>query len=119
MSTTTTADYGGRIGVMNRLTEKGPYFEELVEFGLQTCQLVSWQPELWTEERAAEVKSEITSGGIRVSVFWAGWSGPKVWDFLSGPDTLGIVPIRYRDTRVEEQKRDIRATVEYLGGLLA
>ena len=40
-----------------------------------------------------------------VTAFWAGWSGPAVWDFASGPATLGLVPLRYRWQRVEELKR--------------
>ena len=31
---------------------------------------------------------------------WAGWPGPKVWDFIEGPSTLGIVPAEYRRERV-------------------
>ena len=41
---------------------------------------------------------------MRISTFWAGWSGPKVWNFTEGPVTLGLLPEAYRHTRIAELK---------------
>ena len=42
---------------------------------------------------------------VKISSFWAGWSGPKVWNFIDGPTTLGIVPPEYRYQRMQELMR--------------
>lgn len=94
-----------RIGVIHKLTESAPFFQRVVDFGIQCCQLVSWNPELWTDERAALVREEIEASGIHVTAFWAGWPGPAVWDFIEGPSTLGIVPEKYRKERVRVLKK--------------
>ena len=92
----------GRIGVMSRLVPDASNLGEVADYGLGVCQLVSWQPELWTEATAAAVRQRMSA--VRISAFWAGWPGPKVWDFAEGPDTLGIVPERYRAERVAALK---------------
>ncbi len=92
-----------RIGVMTSLTP-GPSLSEVHAFGLAVCQLVSWERELWTPDRAAAMVREMADTGVRITAFWAGWPGPKVWDFREGPATLGIVPAEYRRERVETLK---------------
>lgn len=89
-----------RVGVMARLHPEGDPFWEVRAFGLSVCQLVGWEPELWTARRARRVREESAAAGVRATAFWAGWPGPKVWDFLQGPQTLGIVPARWRAERV-------------------
>ncbi|MCP4398809.1 MAG: sugar phosphate isomerase/epimerase, partial [bacterium] len=62
---------------------------------------------------------------VNVTAFWAGWSGPKVWNFLEGPETLGIVPDTYREMRVQclknagsfAKKVGLTAIVTHLGFL--
>ncbi len=41
-------------------------------------------------------------GKLKVTSFWAGWGGPKVWDAVDGPGTLGIVPVTYRWSRMQD-----------------
>ena len=94
-----------RIGVITSLVEDGPCFGKLRAFGLRVCQLVSWSPGAWTADLARRVREEAREGGVRVTSFWAGWEGPKVWDFVWGPTTLGIVPAEHRATRVASLKR--------------
>lgn len=94
-----------RIGVITRLVEDGPCFVTLRAFGLRVCQLVSWEPKGWTPELARRVREEARAGGVRITSFWGGWEGPKVWDFVSGPATLGIVPAEHRASRVASLKR--------------
>ncbi len=78
------------------------YFEQLVFFGFDNCQLGSWNPKDWTDENAAMVKELTEKYGITISAFWCGWSGPVVWDFYDGQLTLGLVPPEYRQMRVEQ-----------------
>lgn len=73
----------------------------LRESGFDMCQLVAWDPSLWTAENATYLKKLIQDYGITVSAFWCGWEGPKVWDFYDGQITLGLVPPEYRQMRIQ------------------
>ena len=78
------------------------YFEQLVFFGFDNCQLGSWHPKDWTDENAEMVKELCEKYGITISAFWCGWSGPVVWNFYDGQLTLGLVPPEYRAMRVQQ-----------------
>ena len=78
------------------------YFEQLVFFGFDNCQLGSWNPKDWTDENAEMVKELCEKYGVTISAFWCGWSGPVIWDFYDGQLTLGLVPPEYRAMRVKE-----------------
>ena len=93
------------IGVMAALQPDKPSLGQLKELGLACCQLVSWAPELWTEDRALGIRDEAQKERVKITGLWAGWSGPKKWNFTEGPTTLGLVPDAYRRPRVEELKR--------------
>lgn len=79
-------------------------FEEqaakLKEYGVEYCQLCSWQPELWTDENAEMIKSVMAKYGITISAFWCGWQGPQAWNFYEGQLMLGLVPPEYRAMRI-------------------
>ena len=79
-------------------------FRELKEMGFDTCQLNSWNLSLCTREIADEILKASEKYGITITAFWCGWSGPKVWDFYSGPHTAGLVPEEHRAYRVNELK---------------
>lgn len=72
----------------------------LRENGFDSCQLMAWEPALWTQENAAGTKELLQEYGVTVSAFWCGWEGPKVWDFYDGQLTLGLVPPEYRARRI-------------------
>lgn len=72
----------------------------LRENGFDSCQLMAWEPALWTEENAVRTKELLQEYGVTVSAFWCGWEGPKVWDFYDGQLTLGLVPPEYRAQRI-------------------
>ena len=76
-------------------------FANLRKHDFASCQLGSWHPELWTEENANLIRSLAAKHGVRISAFWCGWEGPKVWDLYDGPLTLGLVPVEYRAMRVK------------------
>lgn len=94
-----------KIGNMIHFAEREKlekYFEQLVFFGFDNCQLGSWNPKDWTDENAEMVKELCEKYGVTISAFWCGWSGPVVWDFYDGQLTLGLVPPEYRAMRVKE-----------------
>lgn len=94
-----------KIGNVINLAEKETlekYFEQLITFGFDNCQLCSWNPKDWTDENADMVKELCEKYSITISAFWCGWSGPIVWDFYDGQLTLGLVPPEYRAMRVEQ-----------------
>lgn len=81
-------------GIEQRLTT-------LQDSGFDNCQLISWNTELWTDENAEILKSLLEKYKITVSAFWCGWQGPVVWDFYDGQLTLGLVPVEYRQMRIQ------------------
>lgn len=94
-----------RIGVISDLKTDLSNFQKVKNFGLRICQLVSWQPNIWTAELAEGVKKTAVETGIRITGFWAGWPGPRTWNLIDGPTTLGLIPKEYREMRVEALRR--------------
>ncbi|WP_105617137.1 sugar phosphate isomerase/epimerase family protein [Vallitalea okinawensis] len=76
-------------------------FEKVREFNMDNCQLDCWDPEMFTDEIAEEVKEAMKTTGVSITAFWCGWQGPKVWNFIEGPVTLGLVPTAYRFVRMQ------------------
>lgn len=89
---------------LSSVEEMSAKFAALQENGFASCQLVSWDPKLWTAENAAALGKMIRDHGIDVSAFWCGWEGPVVWDFYDGQITLGLVPPEYRQMRIQNLK---------------
>jgi L-ribulose-5-phosphate 3-epimerase len=94
-----------RIGVIIDLKPDGPQFQRVTGFGLNTCELNCWNPDLYTDEMVARVRREAQKSGVRMVSLWAGWPGPAVWDFVDGPATLGLVPAPYRAARLAALKK--------------
>lgn len=76
-------------------------FARAEEQGFHHCQLISWEPALWTDKEAEKVNTMSKQHDVKITAFWCGWSGPKAWNFIDGPETLGIVPVAYRAQRVQ------------------
>jgi len=93
------------IGVLVDLTADLAGLKKVQEMGLKACQLCAWDPSIWTEEVAANYKKRSAESGVRATGLWTGWPGPMVWDFVEGPETLGIVPVKYRAARVKVLKQ--------------
>ncbi len=73
-----------RVGVLVNLTKQKEIesqFQELVEMGMCSCQIVCWDRTLLAKETAEKVKAAAEKHGITPTAFWCGWEGPKVWDF--------------------------------------
>lgn len=93
------------IGIITGLKPDGKSFEAVQQFGLRTCQLVSFNPQLATREIAEAVVRESEQAGVRVCAMWGGFTGRHVWNFTEGPVTLGLVPKEQRAERVAALKR--------------
>ncbi len=111
------------IGVLASLKADQPCFALLREYGVRVCQLSSWTPALWTEALARQVRAEAQREQVRITAFWAGYSGPADWNLTTGPLTLGLIPAAYRHQRIQEliQAGDfaaalgVRAVITHLG----
>ena len=80
-------------------------FRKNQELGINSCQICIWNVDIFkSDEHAEKIKSAIAETGINVSSLWAGWTGPCEWNFTAGPDTIGLVPVAYRFTRLNELK---------------
>lgn len=93
-----------KIGVCVNFDEIGGMskkFKDLKSEGFDNCQLISWKPELWTDDNLEIIKKLIKENGITISAFWCGWEGPCVWNFYDGQITLGLVPPEYRTMRIK------------------
>lgn len=73
---------------------------DLKKFGFDNFQLLSWEPQLWTDENAQFVKQVLEEYNVEISAFWCGWEGPAYWNFYDGNLTLGLVPPEYRQMRI-------------------
>lgn len=93
------------IGVINGLAKGGKCFDHVSQFGLNVCQLVSWDVSQATDEVADTVVRESKRSKVRVCAMWAGVPGPAIWNFTEGPATLGLVPPEFRWARIEALKK--------------
>jgi sugar phosphate isomerase/epimerase len=94
-----------RIGVIVPV-RKGPgLFDTAASFGLKLVELNCWDEEMYSPALAEAIRQEAEQKGMHMTALWAGWPGPKVWDFIQGPETLGIVPRLYRAERVAALKK--------------
>ena len=83
---------------LDQMEEK---FSQAATQGFHHCQITSWDPSLWTEENAAEIRGLCEKYEMEITAFWCGWAGPRAWNFTEGPETLGIVPVAFRAGRVQ------------------
>jgi len=95
--------------------------DRLRALGLNACQVKCWDDALYTAENARILREK--TQGIALTSLWAGWPGPKAWNFTEGPETLGLVPEAYREERVASLKKglafadvlDIQDVVTHIG----
>lgn len=92
------------LGVLVQLDSKdiNGKFKQVNEMGFRYCQLCGWNKSLFTDEVAELVRDACKKYGVTISTFWCGWHAPAIWDFYEGPLTLGLVPVEYRKSRMDE-----------------
>ena len=94
------------IGVLVTLTDRpAEALQQVAALGLGSCQVCSWDPNIWTDRTGDRLLAAREETGVTVTTFWAGYTGPAIWDFIEGPATIGLVPREYRPLRVEQLKR--------------
>ena len=94
-----------KIGALIQLKAEKNILEEmkkLRDIGCECCQICVWDTSLYTDENIEAITAASAQTGVEVSTLWAGWSGPRQWNPIGGPSTLGIVPDAYRMKRTEE-----------------
>ena len=92
-----------KIGVLFRLeNDIDAEMSKVASLGLHSCQITCWDMALMTPEKAEEVKRASARHGVEVSTFWCGYRGERIWNFIDGPLTLGIVPEELRAARTED-----------------
>ena len=74
-------------------------FRQAKDMGFDSCQLSIWKEKYYCEENALKVKAALEETGFKISTLWAGWDGPREWNYVYGPTTIGLVPPAYRDAR--------------------
>jgi L-ribulose-5-phosphate 3-epimerase len=72
------------------------------DLGLPTAQLGI---ENFSDDMLARVTAAVKKFGIEVTALNASGPGPAVWDFYHGPETIGLVPKKYRAVRIEHLQR--------------
>lgn len=77
-------------------------FRRLQEMELNCCQVLFWDTTMYTQAVADEMKAAANKYGIEITALWAGWAGPQDWGFTYGPETIGLVPSTYRESRLKE-----------------
>jgi sugar phosphate isomerase/epimerase len=111
------------IGVLCSLKENGRSLQPVADFGLPVCQVVCWKADLFTDAAADALRRESEERKVRITSLWAGWPGPKVWNLVDGPETLGLVPRAFREMRMAAlrkagefaQRAGLAAVVTHLG----
>ena len=96
------------IGLLVKLTDPEQIestLKRVVDFGFRSCQVSTYVPELLSEEIAAKIRRFCVEQGITITMLWVGWPGKCEWNFVGGPDTVGLVPPRYREERCAIIKR--------------
>jgi L-ribulose-5-phosphate 3-epimerase len=102
------------IGVLVNLGEDPEKdIRKVADLGLRSCQVCSWNQAVWTDKVGQALVAACRKYGVRVSTFWAGYSGPAVWDFIEGPRTIGLVPKKYQAMRVRELKKAASFAAKY------
>ena len=84
------------------LTER---FKLAQSMGINSCQLSIWDESMYSEEYAEIINNAVAQTGFKITAIWAGWDGPREWNFTYGPSTIGLVPPTYRDARLSMLKK--------------
>jgi L-ribulose-5-phosphate 3-epimerase len=93
-----------RIGIIIPLKTQ-PSLYEAAAFGVKQVELNCWDAEILSPALADSIGNEADRLGLHLTALWAGWPGPKTWDFSQGPQTLGLVPAQYRPDRISALKK--------------
>src|SRR5579859_670621 len=92
-----------KLGVIASLTDSPEEsLQRVRSLGFPTCQVSIGDPMSLDERMADRLRQAADRFEIEVTTIWTHCRGGQIWDFLSGPATIGLVPV---DTRAEALKR--------------
>lgn len=95
-----------KLGTMVHLGENvAEKIRDVKKYGLQSFQLCCWNMDLMNDEYVKIVLDAVCETGLEISAVWCGWEGEASWNFVRGPITLGIVPVFFREKRLENLKK--------------
>lgn len=91
-------------GVMtNYLGNLENNFKQAAELGLDSIMMTTMFTDYIRDDvikKADDIKAMMSHYGVTISALWAGWGEPAIWNFYEGQDTLGLIPIPFRDRRI-------------------
>jgi sugar phosphate isomerase/epimerase len=97
---------GIRLGVLVPLQENPQdSIRAVQDLGFPTCQVSCWDPQRVTADMAEALRGAAHAAGIEITTLWAGTPGRRVWNFVEGPATIGLVPPETRAERLAALKR--------------
>lgn len=91
--------------VYRTTTDLDKEIKKAKDMELESCQLCIWDESIYTEEYAARINEAVAKNDFKITSIWAGWDGPKEWNFTYGPSTVGLVPAAYRYSRAKALKK--------------
>ncbi len=83
----------------------GTMLDRVAAAGFRTCQVSTYVPELLRQDVADTIAGYCGAKGIEITMLWVGWPGRMEWNFVGGPDTIGIVPPQWRAERCDIIRR--------------
>jgi sugar phosphate isomerase/epimerase len=94
-----------QVGVLVPLQENPEESIRTVQdLGFPTCQVSCWDPERVTVEMAQALRRAADAAAIEITTLWVGTPGRRVWNFVEGPSTIGLVPLETRAQRLAALK---------------
>lgn len=77
----------------------GQQMEQAKRLGFDRVQIALWSMDHLTKEYALQTKELLKRNQLTCTEVWCGWEKPAIWDFKSGPASLGLVPMSHRAIR--------------------
>ena len=95
-----------KLGVLVAL-EEGPEaaFAKVEALGFPTCQVSCWEESLLAPAMARRLLHAAKEHHVEITTMWVGLPGLVAWNFVDGPETIGLVPAPLREQRLATLKR--------------
>ena len=79
--------------------------QKVRKLGFPTCQVSCWNTKLYNDKVGQRLRKAAEDNHVEITTIWAGLPGEYVWDFIDGPNTIGLVPPRTREERLEALRK--------------
>jgi sugar phosphate isomerase/epimerase len=90
------------LGIISKITDPDADLGRVRELGFSTCQMVV---EDYSEEYAHSLREGLAKHAVTPTSLICMGPGPYRWNFYEGPQTIGLVPRRYRAERIERLRK--------------